>query len=284
MPFEPGKFFSPVVESLRAFHRDRRKVWRFYAPAVLLPLLVFLLTVGLPVVGWYVAEEETPSGEPAAAVDEPIQPDEIQEGAGPARARMDSLRRAEAVLSARLALGETRKIGLVISLAAKEAALEVEGVPVRVCAAHTIRASRSLRRLLEGEEGPAEILFTLEAEEATIPKQPIRVVQAPQDTAEANARPPADLPVETSAPHIRLSFDRGLVVTIRSTPRSIGDRLKAFTLETRARFREIGGHVGQLAGGDVPSLQPWIALTLAPEDARALYRALPESAKLVVVP
>ena len=197
--------------------------------------------------------------------------------------QFDSLRVAEAFLKARLALADQKFVSLVIDLIDSTLYLEFQGVPIRHISIHRYYASRTLRRM--NEEGRLDTWidrpFTLEHARATIAKIPIRIVEAPRDTVAAAIRPPQEILVETTETHFILRFDRNLTLRIRQAPSASGF-FRRVIFDAGDRLSTARRAVVKLSRGQSPEQETWITLRLSPEDARAIYRALPDNARLAL--
>ncbi|QXD15278.1 hypothetical protein GQ464_018080 [Rhodocaloribacter litoris] len=235
---------------------------------VLLPVVT--ITVVLPVLGLL--------REPPPAATRVQAPDDAPGATVPART-LDSLRTLEAFLAARLALADQNQIGLSLDLVERTLQIEIAGVPVRVCSLRDVRLGRALAvRGFPEAGGPR--LFTLEHAVATLPHTPIRVVRAPRDTTEYRSRPPLDVPVETTEPHFALYFDGGLVLHVSPSPsHSPWTRLRFSLME---RLATTSRDVRRLLHGSLPRAARRIEVKLSPEDAKAVYRALPPGGRLAL--
>jgi hypothetical protein len=198
------------------------------------------------------------------------------------RGEADSLRHREAFLEARHAVAKSERIGLVLDLSERVLYIETHGVTLRACSLASVRVSKAARRAIRAAEAPEGPVFVLSAEYATVPKAPIRHVDAPRDTAEANARPPLETPVETRGAHSALHFGEAIRLRIAPDTRNVGDGLAGFILDVRERVRDLRGTLGLISDARLPRPVPWIRLEMSPVDTRAVYRALPPEAHLAV--
>lgn len=195
----------------------------------------------------------------------------------PPDAPADSLMRRAAFLEARLAAAEDGALSLSLDLADSTLTIESGGVPLRRCRVHAYRTGpAAAHAYASGEDTPA--LFHLAALGGTIPRVPVRAVEAPADSAEAASRPPAEVPVETRAAYATLRFDRGLVVHLRPSEASVGSRV----LGGGRWAWERAASAARTAVARGASAEAWVEVELAPEDVRAVYRALPDGGHLAL--
>lgn len=265
---------------VRAVHADRRSKWRFYGSFLAPVVVMFLLLVILPNIGTLLnASVQKPEEESSSAPDEQRPAEDGEPGDA---ALADSLRHRLAFLEARAAVATSEEIGLVLDVTDRVLWIEIRGVTLRACSLASVRISRAARQAIRSSNGPEGPVFTLTHELATIAKAPIRHVEAPRDTAEANARPPLETPVETRAPHVLLHFGDSLRVRIVPTASGPADDLAGFLLDVKERFRDLGTTTRALVDGRLPRSVAWVRLEMSPSDARAVFRALPPGARLAV--
>ncbi len=259
-------------------HRETR---RFFLLMLLTPF-TFVLALGVLLPALSALNE--PAFEPAdEAVELAALPPEERAAQRRLLALVDSLKVAEAFLKNRLEMAAQDEITLAVDLADSVLFLEIQGVTVRQVPVARYRLSRALERARRQHRLTQWLAqpFTLERTDATVPRAPVRVVTAPRDTTEAQARPPQEIPVETSPTHFALHFDRGLSIRV-DQPASPTGFFKKALFSLKERTRTAGRSAGRLARGQAPEHALWIWLELAPEDAKAIYRALPDDARLAL--
>uniref|UniRef100_A0A7V2AYR8 Uncharacterized protein n=2 Tax=Rhodothermus TaxID=29548 RepID=A0A7V2AYR8_RHOMR len=190
---------------------------------------------------------------------------------------LDSLQVLRQVLEQRLEMAATRQVGLVVDLVEARLALEIGGLPVREVAVSVQK--RPLRALLSTQEKP----YILQAYRASIPKIPITEVEAPRDTLEAQSRPPILPPPEDSGGvWVYLQFDQGIELWLLSPPATLSEQVArwAFMLSTHL-WRE-GRLLASLLRRQPMPVPLSIMLEMPAADVRAVFRALPDSARLAL--
>lgn len=268
------------------FLRQNRRVQVVFFASLLVPLLlVFVLTVLLPVVAnpfEEPAEEEPKEGaEPLA--DSALA--EISTARRELAERMATLEIDQAFWEARIQLGKGDSISLSVDLMDSVASLEVKGVPMRQCKILRYRGSGVIKRLrAQGRLQPwLSPPFFLEKELATLPKAPIRIKEAPKDTIEASESKGQDLPIEHRDAEFTLHFDRSLTLVVeQAQPPSFKGRLRKIWYDWRRIFGDAGGALVALLHLRLPQHRIWIEIELSREDAKAIYRALPNRAGLAL--
>ena len=249
---------TQVTERLRRLRELSRQVLgqrSFWIRALLLPGLVLLLLVVLPVL---LAQTPVPSS---------------RTGDG----TIDSLRLLQAFLQQRLEMARSRQVGLVVDLPARRLTLEIAGLPVREVSIQRLRVPTTLRKM-EATAHP----FVWRAYRASIPRYPITEVEAPDDTLEAQQRPPILPPREDSGGvWVYLAFDRGLELWLLSPTTSLSERLQRWLFVGRTHLWREARLVAALLQGDATIPVP-VVLELPPSDIRAVFRALPDSARLAL--
>lgn len=165
----------------------------------------------------------------------------------------------------RVALAETGELYLSIDLIAGYISLDMEGVQLRGCKIESRMLGSSLDELKERGKSKEWLSepFTLRNEQATLPKQPILVkdiTSGPADTSDALFL--LKRPVENQEFMFELEFDRGLRLLAYETGRD-PDTVPELYPEPENGDRRI-------------------SLALDRNDVRAIYRALADSAKMIL--
>lgn len=159
----------------------------------------------------------------------------------------------------RITMAQDESIDLVLDLVDSKVILEVKGVPLRITS-YTI-LKRDLRKfgreLAEWCASP----FTLIREEASLPKQPIRIRRLPEETSKIEEGYNLEFLDETESAFVRLYFNRALVVELIEEDISIPDSL----IKSEVNLN-------------------WIQFTMKREDVIAIFRALPENTEMVLRP
>lgn len=194
------------------------------------------------------------------------------------------IRRAYSLSRWELSKGDS--ISLSLNLRDSLASLEMKGTPIRQCRILRFEVSRALKRLQakgrlhEWSATP----FKLQSDLATLPKAPVRVVTAPKDTLEAQARAQEEIPLEKNAVHFTLDFDRNLTLAIvQAQDLTFEGRLKKWSYEWKRSWAAAKEAVQALTRSELPEHRMLIELELSQEDAKAIYRALPRQAGLALL-
>ncbi|NUO83763.1 hypothetical protein HUU05_27115 [candidate division KSB1 bacterium] len=296
MAFSLAKFWHRLCSPFKAFLQGLRQhpfVAAVFSIILLVPALVILtFLVILPVANNpYEAETSSTSEEvedhannatdTAAVVDSAV----TEELEGLTR-RLLELDIQRAYLQARWELSKSDSITLSINLHDSLVSLEMKGTPIRQCRILRFEVSRALARL-QAKGRLHEWLttpFTLQKSDlATLPKAPVRVVTAPKDTLEAQARAKEEIPLEKNEVHFTLEFDRNLTLAFeQAQDLSFKGRLKKWGYELQRGYASVKEAVHALLAGELPQHRMLITLELAQEDAKAIYRALPRKAGLAL--
>lgn len=191
-----------------------------------------------------------------------------------------------AYLLSRWELSKGDSISLTLNLRDSVASLEMKGTPIRQCRILRFDVSRALERLQakgrlhEWSATP----FKLQSDLATLPKAPVRVVTAPKDTLEAQARAKEEIPIEKHEVHFTLEFDRNLTLAIvQAQDLTFDGKMRKLSYELKRSWAELKTAVRALQRGELPQHRMLIELELTQEDAKAIYRALPRQAGLALL-
>ncbi|MDZ7303793.1 MAG: hypothetical protein ONB44_16790 [candidate division KSB1 bacterium] len=210
---------------------------------------------------------------------------EILAGRREVAEKIASLEIDEAFWLARLQLAKKDSICLSVDLVDSIASLEVKGVTMRRCKILRHRTSglaqrlRAQGRLHEWLSTP----FILQKELATLPKAPIRIKEAPKDTIEANEAKGEVLPIEHRDVQFTLHFNRNLTLAVEQAQKSsFPGRLRKMWYQVRRILGTAIEAVVALAHLQLPQHRFLIEIELSREDAKAIYRALPQRAGLAL--
>ncbi|MCR4438987.1 MAG: hypothetical protein QHJ34_14280 [bacterium] len=183
----------------------------------------------------------------------------------------------------RLTIAKTDSIALSIDLVDSLVTLDIRGVPVRECKIQRYSASGALHRarrsprLGEWLNRP----FVLRKEWGTIAKAPIKKVDAPKDTVEAERLANMTPPPDSGDVAFVLEFTRHLTIKVSQAEGFSGKgRLQKFAVLAQHRLASLveGFADFRRLRQPVPPLIARIELSRA--DAKAVYRALPRHALL----
>jgi hypothetical protein len=284
-----GKFRGAVAQRISLFldfmQQNHRARILFLILSFVPPFLIFLLAVLLPVVinPFDESTRDDLTNVAEFATDSTMA--EISQGRRELSQKILALEIEEEYWRARLQLAKSDSIGLAVDLTDSVVSLEVKGVPMRVCKIYRYKmsgATRRLRaqgRLREWISQP----FILQKELATLPKAPIRIKAAPEDTIEAQKSEDDEIPLERRDVHFTLHFDRNLTIAVAQvqTP-SFGGWLRKIFYGLRRNFSAAGEALWALIRLKLPQHRIEIELELSREDAKAIYRALPPKAGLAL--
>lgn len=276
-----------------AWRRDRKTKFIFLAVLILPPLLIFILSVVLPL--WadplsdFVEESAVApagrtegTGEAVAAV-----PSVNSTSAHHAKllARINALEIEQAFLQSRLQLATSDSIGLSIDLSDSIACIEIKGVQVRRCKITGFDVSGGLQRWRARREATAWLStpFVLRDAAATLPKAPIRVQEAPSDTIEAREKAEEEIDLEKRDVYFILHFDKKLSLAVAQTQQTsaVGWLHRLGYLIERG-WDSAYEDITALAHLKLPAGRVQIRLEMSREDAKAIYRALPPRAELAL--
>lgn len=203
-------------------------------------------------------------------------------GAAPTRAMadaMDSLRLEDTYADLLLELSKKDSIMITIDLRDSLVDLLIKGVPVRRCRISSYSMSQAIPHVARRDSLHTWLFppFQLLSQTATIPKSPIRIMDAPKDTVEAEAMAGQEIPIENNDVHFTLQFNRNLTVRIEQEqpPSNTGEFKKKFAFDMERIFAEARATLKNLKAKKVPEHKLWIQLAVSREDAKAIYRAIP---------
>jgi hypothetical protein len=263
------------------------RIWRHWLTRTILLLALGLPTCIVLILAIILPATYDPFGElpnPPVAVDktaesgaEPISPELLE--------KINLLQLDEAYWQARSNLAKNRTIQLSIDLRDSVVALDINGVTVHQSKIHRCNISRVLTQIRpHGRLLPwLKDGFVLQKELATLPKAPIRIKEAPKDTIEANAASNNEIVIENRDVHFTWHFDRQLTVLVEQVqPPSFKGWLRKMKYTFQRNFGMASETVRTLAQLKIPRHRLVIELELPGDDAKAIYRALPEKAGLAL--
>lgn len=192
------------------------------------------------------------------------------------------LLKEKGLLSSQVKLARNDFIGLFLNLPDSVAQLMIKGVAVRSISLRKIGLpslfSRTSQEALYEWLSEPVVTKTLKA---TIAKEPVNVVQAPKDSSDVV---PSLKPDTTNREPVFfiLDSDRGLRLYFYQTERGGQDSRAAFAFEWAYRWQEVRQNLRSLFTFQVPPYVPTLRIGISKEDARVLYRALPERGRIVI--
>jgi nitrate reductase NapE component len=190
----------------------------------------------------------------------------------------------EAYLNSRLKMSDTDSVCISINLPDHTLDMEIKGVVVRSCKITDYKISKGFSKIKQDQflawiSAP----FTLQSSISTILAAPVVHMKAPKDTIEANQKSQIPtLPVDTAV-YYRLNFNRDLVVDInqKETPPSNG-RKERFWYRFHNRYMSSVEAINAIFHPGKSTYRLWIEIELSREDARIIYRALPDNALMTL--
>lgn len=180
------------------------------------------------------------------------------------RDRMTELKIEERFWTNRVELAKKRDLYLSVDLVENYVSLDMEGVLLRKCRVDSKRLGSSLDELKKRGEADKwmDRPFSLQKDRASLPKQPILVkdITSKPDTSDALFL--LKRPVENQKFMFELEFDRDLRLLVYESGIDAENVLKMF--------------------GEGEKSDRSITLALDRNDVRAVYRALPDSLKMIL--
>ncbi|MBN2354638.1 hypothetical protein JXO59_00910 [candidate division KSB1 bacterium] len=265
--------------NLLPFFRNRRPAQIVFIIFFLLPvLLVSILLIFLPVYEQMKEQSlEIKSGDQKKSG--------LLASSEKLAAQMSSLQVEEAYLKSLYALRRKDSIMLSIDLHDSLLSILIKGIPARQCTIKEYRMSHAIPHIAARDTMHSWLYppFKLQKEWATIPKAPIRIMDAPKDTIEANAMAGEEISIEKNDVHFTMQFNRGLTVVVEQlqTPSWKG-RWKKFIYDLERLHSQALKTIKELKQKQLPQHQLWIEVYISREDAKAVYRATPHSLEMAL--
>ncbi len=198
--------------------------------------------------------------------------------------KLIDLRERENFINSQLSLIKEDSAYLVLNLAKKTADLDLKGVSLHECKilhsyVNNTIVDQPIEDLLDWCGKP----FTLEHEDATIPKVSWIIKYAPKDSIEANQFEPLPAPPKRGDVYVVMDFERNLRLIIQQSdyPDWQG-RKKISAIKWKYRKQEIIKSLNALLHFKPEKAVPTIKIVLSKDDATILYRALPYKTKLAL--
>lgn len=185
----------------------------------------------------------------------------------------------------RVQLAKDDSIYLSIDLPDSLLTLELNGVPLRQCKIEEYKITPLYSQLkfqpqfLEWLNDP----FILVDESATISKVPIKEVIAPKDTIEAMKMLSKKVEIEKEDVQFILVFDRDLILEVKQTePPTLMGRFEMVLFRILKNITAFFKDFYSLMTLKSSSQDFWIKIKISQNDAKAIYRALPKEARVVL--
>jgi len=256
--------------NLLPFFRDRRPAQITFIIFFLLPVLAALTVFVLMPVRQQVKQESAPAGRGHSPL--PVAP------SAELASRLAGLQLEEAYLQSIMDLAKKDSVMLSIDLRDSVLSILIKGIAARRCPITKFSMSHAIRHFAARDTLHSWLYppFALQHEWATIPKAPIRIMDAPKDTIEASANAGQEITIEKNDVHFTMEFNRGLSVIVEQeqTPSWEG-RKKKFHYDMERIFSEARRALDALRHGEWPQHPLRIELVVSREDAKAVYRSTP---------
>lgn len=276
---------SPT-KSGRIIFPNRLSLISFLIPAVLLPLLTLMFIIFFPLeftkfkpktMSEYFESMKSRTGKSKVPV---IDFQNELEKALYFRLKIDEL-----FWKNRVELAKGDSMYLSINLPDSLLILELNGVPLRQCKIEEYKITPLYSQLkfqpqfLEWLNDP----FILVDESATISKVPIKEVIAPKDTIEAMKQLSKEIEIEKEDVQFILGFDRDLILEVKQTePPTLMGRFEMVLFRVLKNITAFFKDFYSLMTLKSSSQDFWIKITISQNDAKAIYRALPKEARVIL--
>lgn len=182
-------------------------------------------------------------------------------------------------LETRFQIAKTDSISLSVNLKDSVLQLELKGVVLKSSPLLDFKADQFFHELTPGAY---HHFFGVQATGAsalsTIEKEPLIVKKAPKDTAEFNAQSHIEKDTtKLEAVHWLVKLDNGIVLKIEGTDELANtDWWGGKKFWWKQDFEQMKLDMRKTLVFKVPEYQPAISMVISEDDARAIYRALPQ--------
>ena len=253
----------------------------FFILALVPPAIAAVYMVVLPVI---VVNDDVSSEE--ARLRERGGAREISAAGSETLAAYIATRTEEAYWKNRLAMAKTGSAGLVVDLVNRKVYLDIRGVPIRECTIQEMKVSEALLKK-KGQLGIIDWISSphvLVKEWTTIVKQPIKVKIAPKNETEAEAQAPEKFQEDRGDVQYSLKFSPEVTIHFEQVAPEMNssDWKEKMKNDFRLKWEIAKESLQRLSRHELPEHDLSIAIRLAPDDARAIYRALPENARMAL--
>lgn len=259
------------------FRFDRKYFVWFFVPLLIPVIIIFISIAVIPVTTINTSRSEIENSDTSGVRKHHITKEERLE-----YANTHKLRYENAYMKARLEMVKGDSVNLVLNLTDSIIGLEIKGVIVFEVRLESYHLSRGFRKkdqdtLLAMLSTP----YTMESRFASIPVHPVVIKEAPKDTVEAN-QAPSELPAPVEKDvYCTMLFDKELTLFLRQSDPNSGFNKKDIRRYYRQQRRLVFKHVAwSLVHFRRPSYRFWISVSVSKDDARSIYRALPERARM----
>ncbi|NJK85356.1 MAG: hypothetical protein HC906_04680 [Bacteroidales bacterium] len=197
----------------------------------------------------------------------------------------DSLARLSSQIKSRIEAAELDSINCLINMKDCTINLELEGVTIHSAKITKMEYSEIFNRINhESKYAYLSTPFYSISYISTIPKVPIVVKNAPRDTAEANMMNTVPVPPPVDYVNYTFLFDKPLRLTIsQNEPPAEHHRYSSYKNRLGSQANYVKSIFQSAVRFQVPEYTPWITIEVKQDDAKTIFRALPQNAALVLV-
>lgn len=196
--------------------------------------------------------------------------------------KTDSIVKYAAMLNSKLLLSENDSICFSINLADSLLNLELKGVTI-----HRTKISWCKTGRLFSKIGRPQLYkylstpFVVENYRSTIVKVPVVIKHAPKDTAEANKIKAVPQLPPNEYVRYAFKFDKPLRIIVEQEEKAAGKyKLRALKAKTGERLKFFGEISSGIFSFKIPEYQPLIRIKIPRDEAKTIFRALPENAAM----
>lgn len=189
----------------------------------------------------------------------------------------------EAFFRNRLMMAKTDSVALAIDLIDSVVTLDIKGVPVRTCKIESFSTSGALLRARRSPRLVSWLSrpFVLRRQWGAISKAPIKKVDAPKDTVEAEKLAAMMPPPDSADVAFVLAFTRNLTIKVSQAEKFSGKgHVQKAVIEALHRGTSLLEELSELPRQGRVSPPLTVSIKLSHADAKAIYRALPRHAML----
>ncbi|HPJ60897.1 MAG TPA: hypothetical protein P5180_02855 [Bacteroidales bacterium] len=195
-----------------------------------------------------------------------------------------SLYRERAFLQARIDMAASDSLCLSLNLPDSSANLDIVGVTVNSTKISGMKVSKILKdRQSYAITSMLSKPLTIENAFSSIPREPLMIKMAPRDTSEYK---PDIIPdtADYEPVNFILELKEGIVIYFYQDERlNPFDGLRCFFFDLGYRFVRTWRDLKNVVILKVPEYNPYIKIRLPREDAKILYRALPEKGQVALL-
>ena len=199
---------------------------------------------------------------------------------------IDSLELETAFQKNQLELAKYDSINLTVNLKDSLLTIQLKGVPLQEMKIQNVKTSLSFNALQVSRSAPLLLssYFTSERTWSTIPKIPIQIIQAPEDTLEALKRADERIQIERPDVYFTLKMDRNFLLHVKQKENpSIVGFIKKEWYENRYKMFETKETIKRLFLFQGLEQQFWITIELSREDAKSVYRSIPTQVRMSIL-